>query len=300
MAQKITPNLWFDGNAKEAADFYVAVFQNSKITGSSKYPESKEEGLADFQQDLAGKYLTIDFELDGLAFTGINAGPNFKINPAISFMVNFDPSKDPKAKERLDELWGKLSDGGEALMPLQEYPFSKHYGWIKDKYDVTWQLILTNPEGEERPHIIPSLLFTEEAGNKAGEAIDYYISVFKDSKIGNKVLYTKETDPARDGLVMFADFSLNNEWLTAMDSGMSQGFTFNEGVSLSVICKDQTEIDYFWEKLSAVPEAEQCGWCKDKFGVSWQIIPENMGELMKKPDAFKNMMDMHKIEIGKF
>ncbi|HEX7483931.1 MAG TPA: VOC family protein [Candidatus Saccharimonadales bacterium] len=150
MQKKITPNLWFDGNAQEAVDFYLSVFPNSKINGSSYYPT---EGLLEFQKPLAGKVLTLDYELDGNRFTAINAGPDFK---------------------------------------------------------------------------------------------------------------------------------------------------FNESVSFVVPCKDQEEIDYYWSKLSHVPESEQCGWCKDQFGLSWQIVPENMEELMQKPGAFSKMLEMKKLVITDF
>lgn len=150
MPQKITPNLWFDGNAKEAVDFYISVFPDGKIIDTSYYPT---ENLLDFQKALAGKELTVDFELAGQRFTAINAGPEFKFNESISFLIG---------------------------------------------------------------------------------------------------------------------------------------------------CKDQEEVDYFWEKLSVVPESEQCGWCKDKYGLSWQVIPANLGDLMKKPDAFAKLMKMKKIEIDKF
>lgn len=300
MQQKITPNLWFEGNAKEAADFYIAAFPDSKIISVVNYPNSTEEGLADFQLDMAGKVLTVDFELGGLRFTGINAGPEFKFNPSISFMVNFDPSRDEQAREYLDELWEKLIDGGEALMPLDKYPYSERYGWVKDRYGLTWQLILTNPEGEPRPFIIPSLMFAGESTNRAEEAIKYYVSLFDDSKQGTLAPYTEDTGPAKAGSLMFADFMLANQWFGTMDSGVEQGFTFNEAISLSIACKDQAEIDYFWEKLSAVPESEQCGWCKDKFGVSWQVVPENTAELMQKPNAFAHLMQMKKIVIADF
>ncbi len=153
MQQKIVPNLWFNGNAKEAVDFYVSVFPDSKIISTENYPNSTDEGLAEFQKDLAGKVLTIEFELNGQHFTAINAGPEFK---------------------------------------------------------------------------------------------------------------------------------------------------FTEAVSFAVFCKDQEEIDYYWDKLSNVAESEQCGWCKDQYGLSWQIVPENMGELMSKPHAFANLMEMHKIVIADF
>ncbi len=153
MQHKIVPNLWFNGNAQEAVDFYVSVFPNSKIISTAHYPKTAEEGLADFQQNLAGQVLTVEFVLDGTRFTAINAGPEF---------------------------------------------------------------------------------------------------------------------------------------------------TFNEAVSFAVYCKDQEEIDYYWSKLSSVPEAEQCGWCKDKYGLSWQIIPANMEELMKKPGAFATLMKQKKIVISEY
>jgi predicted 3-demethylubiquinone-9 3-methyltransferase (glyoxalase superfamily) len=298
--QKITPNLWFDGNAKAAVDFYVSAFPDSRILSTSYYPNSAEEGLADFQLDLAGRELAVDFEIGNQQFTAINAGPDFQLNPSVSFMVNFDPSRDKGAREHLDELWSKLIDGGEALMSLGSYSFSKRYGWVKDRYGLTWQLILTNPEGEPRPSIIPSLMFIGKNTNHAEEAINFYVSVFKDAKLGTLARYGEDAGPATAGSLMFSDFTLAGQWFAAMDSGVEHDFNFNEAVSFAVICKDQDEIDYFWEKLSYVPESEQCGWCKDRYGLSWQIVPENIGELMKRSDAFAKMMQMKKLVIDDF
>jgi len=300
MTQKITPNLWFNGNAPEAVDFYVSAFPDSKAVSTVYYPKTAEEGLADFQLGLAGKVLSINFELGKQRFTAINAGPEFAFNQSISFMVNFDPSRDDQAQEHLDELWAKLSDGGEALMPLGAYPFSKRYGWVKDRYGLNWQLILTNPGGEPRPFITPVLLFSGKNTNHAEEAIKFYLSVFKDSKQGVLARYNEDTGPAKKGSLMFADFMLAGRWLAAMDSGAAHDLSFNEAVSLSVACKDQAEIDYLWEKLSTVPASEQCGWCKDQYGLSWQILPASMEELMQKPNAFAHLMDMKKIVIEDF
>jgi predicted 3-demethylubiquinone-9 3-methyltransferase (glyoxalase superfamily) len=300
MSQKIIPNLWFNGNAREAVEFYTSAFADAKITGGSKYPASEAEGLADFQKDLAGKDLTVDFEIAEFKLSAINAGPEFKPTPANSFFVNFDPSKDADARENLDKLWQKLMEGGKALMPLQEYPWSKHYGWVEDKFGFSWQLILTDPEGDDRPTIIPALMFGGRAQNRAKEAIDYYLASFKDSKPGLEVAYGQQTGPAKPESIMFADLSLAGNWFTAMDSGAEQDFTFTEAVSYVLICKDQAEIDYYWSKLSADPKFEQCGWCKDKFGVSWQIVPQNMEELMGKPEAFKVMMQQKKIIISEY
>jgi predicted 3-demethylubiquinone-9 3-methyltransferase (glyoxalase superfamily) len=295
--QKITPNLWFDGNAKEAAEFYTSAFDDSAINNTVYYPT---EGLADFQKDMAGKELTVDFTLGGYDFTAINAGPEFTFNQSTSFMLNFDPSRDERASDYLDQLWAKLADGGEVVMQIGEYPFSKRYGWLKDRFGLSWQFILTNPAGEPRPFIIPTLLFGDGVQDCAAEAIAFYLSVFKDAQQGNSSSYTEPTGPAKAGALAFADFMIETQWFAAMDAGVEQDFTFTEAVSFVVLCKDQTEIDYYWQKLSSVPEAEQCGWCKDQFGVSWQIVPENMGELMSRPNAFEHMMQMKKLVINDF
>lgn len=300
MKQQITPNLWFDHNAQEAVEFYISAFPDSKIRSTDYYPHTKEEGLADFQLDLAGEVLTIDFTLGHQPFVAINAGPEFKFNPSTSFMVNFDPSSDEGAREHLDQLWDKLINGGEALMPLQAYPYSKRYGWVKDRFGLTWQLILTDPAGEPRPFIVPSLLFSGKNTNHAEEAINFYVSVFKDAEVGDLVYYIDDVGPAKKGSLMFGDFMLANQWFSAMDSGVENDFTFNEAVSLMVNCEDQAEIDYFWKNLSSDPQFEQCGWLKDKYGLSWQIVPENLDELMERPDAFAHLMEMKKLVIADF
>jgi predicted 3-demethylubiquinone-9 3-methyltransferase (glyoxalase superfamily) len=198
-------------------------------------------------------------------------------------MLNFDPSNDPQARENLDALWEKLADGGTALMEIGEYPFSKRYGWIADKYGLNWQLMLTDPEGEPRPTIVPSIMFTGDMTGKAEEAIDYYVSIFRDSKRGITAPYPPGAAPEEDAKLMFADFMLENQWFAAMDSGHMHKFGFSEAVSLLVKCKDQEEIDYYWQ-LSAVPESEQCGWLKDKYGVSWQISPLTLDKIMGSGD----------------
>jgi predicted 3-demethylubiquinone-9 3-methyltransferase (glyoxalase superfamily) len=269
--QKIIPHLWFDTQAKEAAAFYTSIFPNSKITQSTKLHNTP-----------SGDVDSIAFELSGYSFMAISAGPLFKFNPSISFMLNFDPAQDKKAQQHLDELWEKLADGGQVLMPLQKYDFSELYGWIQDKYGVSWQLILTNPAGEPRPFIVPTFLFVGPAAGKAKEAVDAYLSVFKNSQLGTRQFYGEGQQPNQAGTVMFSDFMLENQWFVAMDGGSVHHFEFNEAISLLVNCDTQQEVDYYWEKLSAVPESEQCGWLKDSFGVSWQISPTVMNEMMAK------------------
>jgi predicted 3-demethylubiquinone-9 3-methyltransferase (glyoxalase superfamily) len=269
--QKIVPHLWYDKEAKEAAEFYTSIFPDSKIINVTTIHDTP-----------SGDSDIVSFELWGQKFQAISAGPIFKFNPSISFMVNFDPSREKDAREKIDDVWNKLSEGGTALMPLDKYPFSERFGWIQDKYGLTWQLILTNPEGEERPPIVPSFLFVGNQCGKAEEAMNFYLSVFKDAKQGTIVRYPKGMEPDKEGTIMFSDFMLENQWFTAMDSAHEHKFSFNEAVSFMVFCDTQEEIDQYWEQLSKVPEAEQCGWLKDQFGISWQIVPTDMGKMMSK------------------
>ena len=270
--QIITPHFWYDKEAKEAAEFYAAVFGGNSKINTIDTIDGTPSGSADI----------VNFDIWGYEFEAISAGPYFEINPSISFMVNFDPSQDRDARERIDQVWEKLLPGGKPLMPLDKYDFSDRYGWIQDKYGVSWQLIFTNPEGEERPQIIPSLLFVGDVCGKAQEATDYYLSIFPDSKRGALITYPPGMEPEQEGTIMFTDFKLAGQWFVAMDSAQRHDFSFNEAVSFIVRCKDQEEIDFYWDRLSAVPNAEQCGWIKDQFGVSWQIVPENMAELMNR------------------
>jgi predicted 3-demethylubiquinone-9 3-methyltransferase (glyoxalase superfamily) len=267
--QKIVPHLWFDKEAKEATEFYCSVFPDSNVTN-----------ITTLHNTPSGDVDTVSFELWGQKFMAISAGPEFKFNPSISFIVNFDPSREKDAKEKIDEAWDKLSQGGTVLMPLDKYPFSERYGWIQDKYGLSWQLILTNPEGEERPPIVPSLMFVGKNCGKAEEAREFYLSVFRNSKPGAVFRYGPGQEPDKEGTVMFADYMLEGQWFAAMDSAREHRFNFNEAISFMVNCTTQEDVDYFWEKLSAVPEAEQCGWLKDKYGLSWQIVPTVMDEMM--------------------
>lgn len=281
--QKIVPHIWFDKEAVEAAEFYISIFPDSKISHKHMIKNTP-----------SGDCDIVGFELLGHSFMSISAGPLFQINPSISFIVGCD------TKEEVNKYFEELSPGGQVLMPLDKYPFSERYAWVQDKYGVTWQLILTSPEGDERPKIVPALLFTGKKYGKAEESVDFYLSIFKDSKLANRIHYGPDQEPNEEGTVMFSDFRLEDTWIAAMDGGGEHKFSFNEAISLMVNCKDQEEIDYFWEKLSAVPEAEQCGWIKDKYGVSWQIVPENMSGLMGRNTEKTNtaMLKMKKIIIA--
>lgn len=275
--QKIIPHLWFDKEAVEATAFYTSVFPESKVTHTIQLRNTP-----------SGDCDVVSFALWGQEFMAISAGPYFKFNPSVSFIVNYDPllfggaDAEPEARKALDAAWDKLSEGGQVLMGLDAYPFSKRYGWLQDKYGLSWQLMLTDPAGEPRPPIIPSLMFTGSNAGKTEEAIHFYLSVFRQSQRGALHRYPAGMEPDKEGTVMFADFQLEDRWLAAMDSAHQHGFDFNEAISFMVNCADQQEIDHYWEKLSAVPESEQCGWLKDKYGLPWQITSAEMETMIQQ------------------
>ena len=267
--QKITIHLWFDKEAKEAAKFYTSLFQDSKTKSNTELHDTP-----------SGDVDRISIELFGQEFSLINGGPLFKFNPSISFMVSYTN------KDEIDIAWKKLLEGGEVLMELGEYPFSKKYGWIKDKWGVSWQLIF-DATGEMTQRIVPTLMFVGNNNGKAEEAIDFYTSTFHNTHIEDIYRYGEDARPDDESNIMHATFTLEGLKFAAMDSAREHDFNFNEAISIMVHCRDQEEIDYYWDKLSAVPEAEQCGWLKDKYGVSWQIVPIVMEEMMNTKDEKK-------------
>jgi len=181
--QRFVTHRVFNNFTEEAVNFYVTAFGNdSEIHSTVNYPET---GLPEFQQDLAGQLLVADFALRGYRLTAINAGEQFTPTPALSFMVNFDPlhySDEQTALADLEHLWDQLISEGQVLMPLKQYEFSARYGWVQDRYGVSWQLILTDPEGEPRPFIMPCLMFGAAHQNQAAAAVDYWTDVFPDSQ----------------------------------------------------------------------------------------------------------------------
>ena len=285
---KITPNLWFDKEAGEAAKFYTSVFkEDSKITNTTALHDTP-----------SGTVEVVTIDLLGQEFVLFSAGPLFKFTPAVSFLVAC------KTKEEVDALWKHLSIGGKTVMELAEYPFSEKYGWIQDRYGLSWQMMFTGNR-EMKQKITPTLMFVGDVCGKAEEAIDFYSSIFSDSNIGDILRYDKGEEPDNAGTVKHAAFTLEGQEFAAMDSAREHNFTFNEAISFAVNCEAQEEIDYYWEKLSADPNAEQCGWVKDKYGLSWQIVPSGMSEMLQDKDARKvarvtqAFLQMKKIDIGK-
>ena len=273
MNNTIFPCLWFDGNAKEAADLYCSIFSNSKITIESP--------------------MLMMFEIEGKKIMGLNGGPMFKINPSISLFVTC------QSNEEIENIWNKLIEGGSAMMPLDKYPWSEKYGWLVDKFGMTWQLMLADlPEGGQK--IIPSFLFVGEQYGKTEEAINNYTSIFPNSQI-HTLQHYQAGEPQPEGKLKFGHFTLQDDLFAAMDGLGEHKFKFNEAVSLVVECNTQKEIDNYWDKLTEGGEESMCGWLKDKFGVSWQIIPKITGSLMSDPEkaqrVMKEVMKMKKLDI---
>ena len=267
--QKIVPHLWFDKEADEASIFYMSLFDGSKLKDKTLLSDTP-----------SGSVDMITVELAGQEFMLLSGGPLFKFTPAVSFLIACS------SIEEVEMLWKKLIENGAALMPLGAYPFSEKYGWVMDKYGLSWQVMYMR-DLEIKQKITPTLMFVGDQCGKAEEAIQFYTTLFKHSSVGHILRYGEDAAPDKANTIQHVDFVLENQTFAAMDSAYEHGFTFNEAISLIVKCDTQAEIDYYWDKLSAVPEAEQCGWLKDRYGFSWQIVPTMMNEMILNKDAAK-------------
>jgi predicted 3-demethylubiquinone-9 3-methyltransferase (glyoxalase superfamily) len=274
MSNPINPFVWLDNQAAEAAEFYAATFPGARLLGGS--PPVVSVQVAELKLSL------------------LNGGPQFKVNPSISFFHNCG------SEAEIDALWGALSRGGSILMPLDAYPFARRYGWVADRFGVNWQLII--PTAPPRQKVFPSLMFTQDRCGRAEEALRFYTSVFKDSSVGTLSRYGAGQAPDREGTLNYGELSLGGQWFSVMDSAHDHKFTFNEGVSLSIACENQEEIDYFWGRLTEGGSESRCGWLKDRFGVSWQVVPHVLEELMGDPARSKRVVEaflkMKKLDIA--
>lgn len=288
--KEITPCLWFDNNTEEAVNFYVSIFNNSKIGSVSRYGDAGANAAGRPK----GSVMTMTFQLEGQPFLALNGGPEFKFTPAVSFFVNC------KDEKEIDDLWKKLSKDGSVLMELGKYPFAEKFGWLQDKFGISWQLIIS----DRAQKIVPFLTFVGDQFGKAEEAINFYTSLFPNSASERIERYAKG-EPDKEGAIKHAVFSLNRQNFMTMESSRSHQFTFTHAISFIVYCESQKEVDYFSDKLSQNGEQEPCGWVRDRFGVSWQVTPTILPELLQDPDrtkaekVMKAMLQMKKIDINK-
>ncbi|HET9238272.1 MAG TPA: VOC family protein [Oligoflexus sp.] len=262
--KKIIPHIWFETQARDAASWYTGIFKDSRIL---------------FETSLAGTpsgtVQVISLQLMGQEFQFLNAGPLFDRNPSFSYMIACSTAAE------VDHLWKKLIVGGQALMPLDTYPFSERFGWVLDQYGLSWQIM--HDGGRKVQALTPALLFTQKAAGHAEESMQDLIKLVGDGEVLPGHLQRHPAGgPDREGTLQYARFRLGQQEFVFMDSAIGHAFTFNEMQSLMIYVESQAEIERYSNALSRVPEAEQCGWVKDAYGISWQIVPTRMDEMMAK------------------
>ncbi len=288
---KITPCIWLDNQAEQAAAFYVRTFPAGRVGAAEHYPESIDNpsGMP------RGSVVAVEVDIAGQRFTLLNGGPMFKPTPSISFFVRVDRKADA------DRLFSALADGGEVLMDIDAYPWSERYGWVQDRFGVSWQVI-SGPRPSDAT-IVPCLMFAGEQHRRAEEAMRFYTSAFPGGHIESVERYAAGEGP--EGTVKHGRFTVAGHEMVAMDSHVEHAFGFTEGVSLQVNCDGQREVDRYWDALVEGGGAHgPCGWLKDRFGVSWQVVPSRLGALLGSKDAaarertFAAMMKMKKLDIA--
>lgn len=276
MNNDIFPCLWHDGDAGEAAALYCKIFGGT-ITADTP--------------------VVMNIDLFGQKLMLLNGGPHFEKNASVSFMVICD------TEDEVQQYWDQLLEGGMALMALDSYPWSKKYGWVKDRFGTTWQLFLGEKADEQK--LVPTLMFIHQNNGKAKEAMEFYTQTFPNSKIGNILHYKDGGEPNEvPENVQHAHFVIDGYSLFCMDNSYDHAFDFNEGISMVIMTDDQVETDHLWNTLiSGGGRESMCGWLKDKYGFSWQIVPKKLIQLMNDADQGKAqqvvqaMMKMHKIII---
>lgn len=296
MTNKLISNsLWFDREAEEAAKFYTSIFPGSKMITVLKYGKEGYE----IHGGKEGTVMLAEFELCGEKFVGINGGPLFKFNPSISFFVVCETVAET------DKLWNALIEGGSVMMPYQKYDWSEKYGWLTDQYGLSWQ-ISYGKISDVGQQLSPSFLFVGKQAGRAEEAIKFYTSIFDNTKVDGIMKHPAGgTEP--EGNVMHAQFALAGQKFMIMESvDKGHNFEFNEAISLVIGCDTQEQIDYYWNKLTSDGGQESnCGWCKDKFGVSWQVDSNELNRMLKDPDqkkvdrVTKAFLQMKKFNLAK-
>ncbi|GAA4441958.1 VOC family protein [Ravibacter arvi] len=272
MNKQLYPCLWFDGNGREAAEFYSSVFDHGAIIEQAP--------------------MVSVFTVENTRLMILDGGPGFSPNQAVSYYVYCGSA------EKLDRLYTALVTGGTVLMAPGKYEWSDRYCWLSDKYGVSWQLDADDAGSDQK--IFPTLLFANEKRGRVKEAQQYYRQVFPEGKVLLEAPYPADAG-FPEGTLLFTQFALLDCKFNAMSSSIPHDFDFTEGNSFVVECASQAEIDYYWNELTQGGQESMCGWLKDRFGVSWQIVPRNIGTLMnhpqKGPAVVSALMKMRKIDV---
>jgi len=253
MSQSIGTCLWFDGNAKEAFNYYQNIFKEVELISENPF--------------------AVVYNLYGRRFMHLNGGPGHPITPAISFYIMAD------SNEEAETIWNQLIIDGKILMPLNEYPWSKKYGWCADKFGVNWQIIV---DYKSSCKVMPSFMFCGDNAGKAEEAIAHYRSLFTNSSLVEMRKYEKGGFDT-EGYIMYAQFELNTLPFGIMDSSAPHAFSITDAVSFTILVNTQEEIDYYWDYLTKEGVPGKCGWLQDKYGVHWQVVPSILGKYMTNP-----------------
>ncbi|HEM5985543.1 TPA: VOC family protein [Streptococcus suis] len=272
--QPIIPHLWYDKEAKEAVAFYVELF-GGKIDWTYTITDTP-----------SGDSDLIQFQLGDMTLAAISAGPYFKLNESMSLMVNV------ASKDEVTRLYQALSEGGRILMPLGEYPFSPYYVWLEDRFGLSWQLSYA-PDLDKPYQFDICLLFSQEQVGLAQPMLDYYKDKFPQASVGQISYYGEGEAAVEAAKLNYAELFIGDQKIIVMDHGYGGEASFNEAFSLMVYVDSQDELNFYYDLLSAVPEAEMCGWVKDQFGISWQIIPRILMEAYDtaSPETIKAVND---------
>jgi predicted 3-demethylubiquinone-9 3-methyltransferase (glyoxalase superfamily) len=250
--QKISPFLWFEKDMTGVVAFYQSVFPGTVAKGGGELSDTP-----------SGAVQMATLEIFGFSIDVMTAGPYLPFNPTVSFLVSCSSA------EEVNDLSGRLV-GGTTLMELGTYPFADRYTWVTDKYGVSWQLMFSTKMAQTQK-VTPVLMFSNDVCGRAEEAVDFYTSIFRNASRNYLEKYTAEEMSNPVAVVKHA----------VMDNGTTpDSFTFNQAVSFIVSCENQTEIDYYWEKLTEGGKEVQCGWLSDKFGFPWQVVPKAMSRMM--------------------
>ena len=282
--QKVMLHLWFEHDAQPAVSTYISLFAGSALDRRSVVRDTP-----------SGDAEVFEFHLAGVHFQAINGGPGFQHNGAISLSVECG---DAQAIRRMHAV---LMDGGREIRPLQAYPFGELYCWLQDRWGVHWQFLKTREPGTR---IVPDLMFAGAMTGKAEEAMRFYVSLLPGSSIRDISAYGPGEAQVKEARHDYVLASLAGSMFSAVDSPLPREETFNEAASIVVHCKDQAEVDRLWAALSASPRHEACGWLKDRYGVSWQIVPEELYSLAidargeYDPGVTRAMLGMKKLDIA--
>jgi predicted 3-demethylubiquinone-9 3-methyltransferase (glyoxalase superfamily) len=268
----IYPCFWLNGTAPQAAQFYLQAFPDARVVSENP--------------------MVVQLEIRGHKIMLLNGGPMYQANAAISNFVYCG------SDEEIDRLYAALLPGATVFMPLGEYPWTRRYAWIVDQFGIAWQLDVDPIRSEQK--IVPALLYSQPQGHAVAEAVRHYTRIFEPSKVLMESPYAPGSGMP-DGALLFAQFKLGPSIFNAMSSTQTHEFQFSPGNSLVVECDTQQQIDHYWTELGAGGHYQMCGWLVDRYGVSWQIIPAVLPQLMadpaKRDRVVEAFMKMQKFDI---